>query len=104
MGMFFISMGSQKFTEPYWVGVFNTIGMGEWLRYVTGALQVGGALLLLVPRTALLGAAMLAITMLGAMLAWIFYLGSPGSAVIPGVILAMLLAIGFSAHRPSRSG
>ena len=60
MGMFFISMGSQKFTEPYWVGVFETIGMGDWLRYVTGGLQLGGALLLLAPRTALVGAAMLA--------------------------------------------
>jgi uncharacterized membrane protein YphA (DoxX/SURF4 family) len=98
MGMFFISMGSQKFTEPYWVGVFGTIGVGDWLRYVTGTLQVGGALLLLVPRTALIGAAMLATTMVGAMLAWMFFLGSPGSAVIPAVILTMLLVIAANAR------
>ena len=98
MAMFFVSMGSQKFTDRYWMEVFATIGVGDWLRYVTGTLQVGGALLLLVPRTALIGAGMLAITMVGAMLAWIFFLGSPGSAIIPGAILAMLTAIAANAR------
>lgn len=103
MSLFFLSFGSQKFTDAYWISVFAKIGFGDWLRYVTGALQVSGALLLLAPRTVLLGAAMLATTMLGAMLAWIFYLDSPGSAVIPAVILAMLVVIGANARR-TRSG
>ena len=71
MSLFFLSFGSQKFTDTYWFGVFATIGVGDWLRYVTGCLQVAGALLLLVPRTTLIGAAMLATTMVGAMLAWL---------------------------------
>ena len=72
----------------------TTIGVGDWLRIVTGSLQIAGGLLLLIPRTALIGAAMLAVTMVGAMLAWMFFLGSPGTAVIPAVILGMLIAIG----------
>jgi hypothetical protein len=41
--------------------------------------------------------------MVGAMLAWMFFLGSPGSAIIPAaVILGMLIAIGASA-RPFRT-
>jgi putative oxidoreductase len=99
MAMFFVSMGSQKFTDRYWMEVFATIGVGDWLRYATGIVQVGGALLLLVPYTALIGAGMLAITMVGAMLAWIFFLGSPGSAIIPGAILAMLAALAANARR-----
>jgi len=100
MSLFFLSAGSQKFTDRYWVEVFATIGFGDWFRYLTGSLQVAGALLLLIPRTALIGAAMLAVTMAGAMLAWMFFLGSPGSAVIPAVILAMLIAIGANARTP----
>lgn len=94
MSLFFLSFGGQKFTDRYWVEVFATIGYGDWLRYVTGALQIAGAALLLIPRTALIGAMMLALTMVGAMLAWMFFLGSPGSAVIPAIILALLLAVG----------
>ena len=26
MGLFFLSFGSQKFTDRYWIGVFATIG------------------------------------------------------------------------------
>jgi uncharacterized membrane protein YphA (DoxX/SURF4 family) len=95
MSLFFLSFGSQKFTDRYWLEVFATIGVGDWLRYLAGVLQVGGGLLLLIPRLSLLGAAMLAVTMVGAILAWIFFLGSPGSAIIPAVILGMLVAIGF---------
>ena len=98
MSLFFLSFGSQKFTDRYWIEVFATIGAGDWLRYVTGSLQIGGGLLLLIPRTALIGTAMLAVTMVGAMLAWMFFLGSPGSAVIPAIALAMLLAIGANAR------
>ena len=93
MSLFFLSFGSQKFTDTYWVGVFATIGFGDWLRYLTGVMQIAGALLLLIPWLALAGAAMLAITMAGAMLAWIFFLGSPGSAVIPAIILGFLIGI-----------
>jgi hypothetical protein len=32
--------------------------------------------------------------MVGAMLAWMVFLGSPGSAVIPAIILALLVAVG----------
>jgi putative oxidoreductase len=93
LGMFFVSTGSQKLTGG-WIDTFETIGFGEWLRYLTGALQIAGGLLLLIPRMVLLGVAMLSVTMIGAMLAWMFFLGSPGTAVIPAIILGMLIAIG----------
>jgi len=94
MSLFFLSFGSQKFTDRHWIGVFATIGFGDWFRYLTGALQIAGALLLLIPRTAIIGTMVLAMTMVGAMLAWMFFLGSPGSAVFPAIILALLVAVG----------
>lgn len=103
MSLFFLSFGRAKFTDPYWVGVFTTIGVGDWLRYVTGILQFCGALLLLIPSAAIADVAMIGVTMVGAMLAWIFYLDSPGSAIIPAIILAMLVAIGLHARRTYRT-
>jgi uncharacterized membrane protein YphA (DoxX/SURF4 family) len=100
MSLFFLSFGSQKFTDTMWVRIFQQIGFGDWFRYLTGTLQIAGALLLLIPATALIGVAVLAITMVGAMLAWIFFLSSPGSALFPGIILAMLIALGMHTRRP----
>jgi putative oxidoreductase len=102
MSLFFLSFGSQKFTDRMWVQIFQTIGFGDWFRYLTGSMQIAGALLLLIPRTALIGAAILSLTMFGAMLAWIFFLNSPGSAVFPAIVLAMLVAIG-SGARPGHT-
>jgi uncharacterized membrane protein YphA (DoxX/SURF4 family) len=42
------------------VGLFEAIGLGQSFRYLTGALEVAGAFLLLIPRTSGLGALMLA--------------------------------------------
>lgn len=42
-GMVFLVVGLAKFqSESYWVGLFTDIGLGDWFRYLTGALQVAG--------------------------------------------------------------
>lgn len=94
ISMFFLNVGAEKFSAGQWINIFGQIGAGDWLRYATGWLQIGGAVLLLIPTTVLIGVAMLALTMVGAMLAWIFVLGSPGSAVFPGILLTILFVIG----------
>ncbi len=33
------------------VGLFEAIGLGQWFRYLTGTMEVAGAILLLIPRT-----------------------------------------------------
>jgi putative oxidoreductase len=90
VSMFFLNVGTEKFSGTQWVGIFNQIGAGDWLRYVTGWLQIGGAVVLLIRGTVFIGIAMLAVTMVGAALAWIFVLGSPGSAIFPAILLAIL--------------
>jgi len=92
--LLFCFIGLSKFGHrSRWITTFEQIGFGQWLRYVTGALQLLGATLILVPRTFLFGITMLAATMLGAMLAWIFLLGAPFNAVFPGALLIGLIVI-----------
>ena len=69
MAMVFLVEGADKFSNSrLWIRVFNEIGWGQWFRYFTGAVEIAGALLLLVPLTAWVGAALLMCTMLGALL------------------------------------
>ena len=51
-------------------------------------------MLVLVPRTFLIGVSILAATMLGAMFGWMFVLHEPRSAMLPALLLAILLAVG----------
>jgi len=53
---------------------FDKIGWGQWVRYVTGMMQVTGGVLVLIPRTLAVGAAMLACTMVGATIVDVFVL------------------------------
>ena len=100
VGIAFLWVGMSKFgAHSAWISVFERIGFGQWFRYVTGAVQMTGAALVLVPRTSFAGILEVACTMLGAMAAWIFRLGAPANAVIPGVILVVLLGVGFGAFR-----
>src|SRR5690242_16911695 len=48
--------------DPAMTEMFNTLGPGDWLRYLTGALEVAGAIGLLIPR--LSGTAALGLTAL----------------------------------------
>ena len=50
------------------VRLFEAIGLGQWFRYLTGTLEVAGAILLLIPRASGLGALMLAGVMAGAVM------------------------------------
>ena len=96
----FLAVGGSKFDEhSYWVKLFNQIGFGQWFRYLTGMLQVLGAILVVVPRTFLIGIGILAATMAGATAVWIVRFGAPGNAVIPAVVLVALVGIGFHGAR-----
>jgi hypothetical protein len=89
--MFFMAGGSKLSGSPMMVAVFDEVGLGQWFRLVTGGLEVAGALLLLVPRTAAAGGALLAAVMVGAVGAHLFVLG--GSPAMPLVLLAASLFV-----------
>src|SRR5437867_1430858 len=67
-------IGVTKFTDPQgeWSKIFQQIGFGQWFRYFTGAVQIAGAVMMLTPWARTIGAAMLACTMIGAMLVDVF--------------------------------
>jgi uncharacterized membrane protein YphA (DoxX/SURF4 family) len=101
IALVFISVGSSKFSDPMWVRLFGRIGFGQWFRSFTGVMQIAGGVLVLVPRLALVGIAMLACTMAGAVVTWIA-LGLVWNAPIPGALLIVLLALGWNEYNRTR--
>jgi len=99
VALFFLMIGSQKFTDPGWTRIFAQIGAGQWFRYLTGIMQVGGAVLVLVPRTTAVGCAMIASTMLGAVVVNLFILRTGGVFIIPAALFVIVVAVGWSARR-----
>ncbi|MBA2245489.1 MAG: DoxX family protein [Gemmatimonadetes bacterium] len=75
------------------VALFDAIGIGQWFRFVTGVIEVAGALLLLVPWLAGVGALLLCGVMAGAVLTELFVVG--GNPVPPTVLLLLVLAIAY---------
>jgi 5-aminolevulinate synthase len=71
------------------VEVFERVGFGQWFRYLTGIREVGGAALLLWPPTTALGALLLTIVSVGALLAQLLVLHED---VIHCIVLAVVLA------------
>src|SRR5258705_10578031 len=76
--------------DPRMVGLFDAIGFGQWFRYLTGSLEVLGAVLLLIPRLSGLGASLLVGAMLGAVATHLFVVG--GSA-LPATILLIVTGV-----------
>ena len=77
--------------DPRMVGLFDAIGVGQWFRYLTGSLEVLGAVLLLIPRLSGLGALLLVGVMLGAVATHLFVLGgSPLTAVIVLIVTGVI--------------
>jgi len=88
----FLMVGFLKLSgNPQLVGLFEAIGLGQWFRYVTGTLEVVGAILLLIPRTSGLSALMLAGVMACAVGTHIFIVGgSPLMAIILLVVTSLV--------------
>jgi uncharacterized membrane protein YphA (DoxX/SURF4 family) len=70
--MFLMAGGSKLAGTPDMVRLFDAVGLGQWLRYVTGTIEVTSGIALLVPSAAPFGALLLIPTMLGASLTNVF--------------------------------
>ena len=94
----FVFSGTLKLIgAPMMVQMFSAIGLGQWFRYFTGALEVISAVLLLVPALARFGAVALAVTMVGAILTHVFVIG--GSPAVPIALLAATTTIAWIRSR-----
>ena len=58
--MFVMAGGSKLAGAPTMVQLFDAIGLGQWFRYVTGTIEIGSAILLLIPSLASVGGLLLA--------------------------------------------
>jgi putative oxidoreductase len=102
---FFLYVGARKLLgATMWVTIFEQIGAGQWFRYLTGLLRISGAILLMFPRTFLVGVSALASTIIGAIITWIFVLHEPRSAILPAIVLTILAAIAAAARGVGRAG
>jgi putative oxidoreductase len=96
VALVFLSVGSEKFgSHGPWIRIFARIGLGDWFRYATGVMQIGGALLLLIPPLVRLGAVVLGCTMVGAIITNVFILNSGLSAIIPSALLVAIVFVGW---------
>jgi putative oxidoreductase len=79
----FVGVSSAKLMgNPEMVALFTAVGIGQWFRYVTGILELTGAVLIVVPRARSIGAVLLATIMLGAITAHLFILHVPPTAPV----------------------
>ena len=93
----FIAAGSMKLLGlPMMVEMFEQVGLGQWFRYLTGTLELVGAVAILIPTVAGLGAVLLGTIMVGAIFTHLLVL--PGSP-IPAAVLLALSALVAWAHR-----
>jgi uncharacterized membrane protein YphA (DoxX/SURF4 family) len=84
----FLAAGGAKLAgAAVMVEMFNKVGLGQWFRYVTGLLEVTGAIGVLTLRYAFYAAVLLAIVMVGAIVAHVAVLG--GSPVPAAVLLVL---------------
>ena len=93
LAVFFFTVGSRTFgVHSVWIPIFVRLGVPAWFRYLAGALEVAGAILLVIPRTFLIGALFIGCTMIGAILSWMVVLHEPQSALVPAILLTLLVA------------
>lgn len=90
----FVTAGVAKLAGvPAMVEAFEHIGLGQWFRYVTGAIEAGSAVLLLTHRFVAVGALLLVCTMMGAIVAHLTV--APGSLIPAAILLTLSATIAF---------
>lgn len=91
----FAFAGSLKLIgDPTMVEMFATIGVGQWFRYVVGALEVAGTIGVLIPRLSGLAALGLVCLMIGATITNVFVLGMSPVAPLVALLMSALVAWG----------
>jgi len=85
--------GIKLIGNPGMVQEFAQIGAGQWLRYVTGLLEVTGAIGVLIPQVRFWAALQIATVMAGATLTNIAILRVPGLAGLTAILMALALTL-----------
>jgi uncharacterized membrane protein YphA (DoxX/SURF4 family) len=90
----FLGAGLAKLTsQGMMVQEFGIFGLPLWFMYFTGILEIAGAVLVLIPPVAALGAGTLACVMVGALFAHLTH-GQGSMIAAPLVLLILALGVG----------
>jgi putative oxidoreductase len=93
LALAFLGSGGAKLAgAAAMVELFDKVGRGQWFRYFTGLLEVAGGIGLLIPRYAFYAAGLLAVVMVGAIIANLTVIGiSPAAPVVLLVLSGIIL-------------
>jgi putative oxidoreductase len=93
VALVFIAAGGGKLAgTAVMVDLFAKVGVGQWFRYFTGVLEVGGGIGLLFPRYAFYAAILLSIVMVGAIIAHVTVLGGSPAPALVLLVLSGIIA------------
>ena len=81
------------------VETFEKLGVGQWFRYFTGTVEVIAAILIIVPRTVVIGAALLAAAMVAAVDTHVFVIGGSPTPALVLLVVSLVLAWYHSLYR-----
>ncbi len=90
--VFFVVGLGKVIGRPGAVMEFQLIGLGQWFRYLTGALEILGAAALLIPRVSWMAALLLAGIMVGAIIAHVTRLPIPPTLPVKLLVMTLLTA------------
>jgi uncharacterized membrane protein YphA (DoxX/SURF4 family) len=94
LALAFLGAGAAKLaSQAMMVQEFAIFGYPAWFMYLTGLIEVAAAVLVLVPRFAGLGAALLVCVMLGAIFSHLTH-GQAAMIGVPVALLALAFAVG----------
>jgi putative oxidoreductase len=95
LALAFAAAGTAKlYGVPMLVEEFEHIGLEQWFRYLTGTLEILGAVLIIIPSTVAFGAALLCCIMIGAIFTHVFVIG--GSPIPAIVLLALSVIVAYA--------
>jgi putative oxidoreductase len=99
--VFTLAGGTKLIGVPGMVTEFAQIGIGQWFRYITGLVEVSGAIGLLIPRFRFWAALQIAAVMVGATGVNLWVLHVPALARLTVILLVMALVLAWL-RRPLR--
>lgn len=99
---FLFAGGVKLLSRPAMIQEFAQIGIGQWFRYLTGVLEVAGAIGVLIPRFRLWGSLILAAVMAGATYVNLAVLHVPPLARLTVFLLAASLLLAWLARTRAR--
>jgi putative oxidoreductase len=99
-GVFLLVGGAKLIGRHDMIELFRSIGVGQWLRYVTGVFEVAGAAFMVIPLASGASAVALGIIMISATLIELFVLRRPPIAAMACLSAHTYVAWGRLLHRP----